>query len=414
MAGVTDFLFNGSPPPAVTTTSSSTTSLPQWWQDYAQGILSKANQLAATPYTPYPGPRQAPFSADQAQSFDLTKQNVGSYKPYYQAGQGALQQAATPFNQSTFNQFLSPYIGGVVDRIAQLGGRNLAENLLPAVNETFIGSGQFGGSRNAEFTRRALRDTNESILGQQAYALQGAQDAAMQGYNTAMNRTGQAGQALGTLGTAAQQAGIMDAAALNAAGQQQQQQTQGSLDLAYQDFLNQQNWPFNMLNFMKGSLSGINAPTSTTSVGQAPLAGSQYGSSPLATLGGALSLGNQLGSFLNGGASNLFNGIGSAVGSGIGALGSAANSIGNFIGNLFAYGGSARSHPRRRHYADGGMDRRAVNRGVLADWAAQRARSFAPRMGTPVGALGVARFAPMPVQTRMPALTYARPMMAVR
>jgi hypothetical protein len=56
--------------------------------------------------------------------------------------------------------------------------------LLPAVSDQFIKAGQFGGTRMGEFGSRALRDTQESVLNQQAQAAQsgafgGARDAIM-------------------------------------------------------------------------------------------------------------------------------------------------------------------------------------------------------------------------------------------
>ena len=76
-------------------------------------------------------------------------------------------------------KYMSPYQTGVMDVIAKQGARNLSENLLPAVSDQFIRAGQFGGSRMGEFGSRALRDTQESVLNQQA-------QLANQGYGQAL------------------------------------------------------------------------------------------------------------------------------------------------------------------------------------------------------------------------------------
>jgi hypothetical protein len=68
--------------------------------------------------------------------------------------------------------YMNPYNAAVTDRIAQLGARNLNEVLLPGVSDSFVRAGQFGSSRMGEFGARALRDTQDSILGQQSQALQ--------------------------------------------------------------------------------------------------------------------------------------------------------------------------------------------------------------------------------------------------
>jgi hypothetical protein len=114
------------------------------------------------------------LSALQSQAIGAAGSTPGAYQHYFGL-------AGKPLEQRT-QELMNPYIGNVVDRIAQLGQRNLTENLLPQVNATFTGSNTFGGSRNADFTARALRDVNESILGAQSQALQGgfsgAQNAA--------------------------------------------------------------------------------------------------------------------------------------------------------------------------------------------------------------------------------------------
>jgi hypothetical protein len=98
--------------------------------------------------------------------------------------------------------YMSPYTQQVTDRIAQLGQRNLSENLLPAVNKTFIGGGQFGSRRNSDFTNRAVRDANESILGQQAQALESGYKTAADIYGQDASRQLQGGLGLGQLTSA--------------------------------------------------------------------------------------------------------------------------------------------------------------------------------------------------------------------
>lgn len=288
MANFLDFLWNGSPPPSTTSKSTATTTLPAYYQDYQKGVLSKANAVAANPFQTFPGPRLAGFDPMQTQAYQGVAANQGNWKPALQQAQGLTQNAATPFDQGTFDQFKSPYITDVVNRIAQLGGRNLTENLLPGVNQTFTGSGQFGSSRHADFTNRAVRDANESILGQQATALQAAQDAAMGNYQTAMNRQLNAGQQLGALSQQGQQQGYLDTANLEAAGKAQQQQAQGNLDLGYQDFLEQRDWSKNQTDWLNNILKGQNVPTSTQRTETGP--GNVYGPSGLATLAGIGSL----------------------------------------------------------------------------------------------------------------------------
>ncbi len=121
-------------------------------------------------------------------------------------------QAASPFlgaASQTFpgavQDYMSPYTQQVTDRIAQLGERNLKENLLPSISDQFVRAGQFGSAQQRDVVGRALRDTNESVLGQQAQALEQGYGTAGQLFNQDQSRlAGLAGTA-GGLGTSQQQ-----------------------------------------------------------------------------------------------------------------------------------------------------------------------------------------------------------------
>jgi hypothetical protein len=96
-------------------------------------------------------------------------------------GQGALGQYAS-WNQNQQQQFMNPYTQNVVNEQARLSNQNLMENVLPGVNSTFAGAGQFGSSRNADFTNRAIRDQQTQLTGQQGQTLMNAQNQAGQQY----------------------------------------------------------------------------------------------------------------------------------------------------------------------------------------------------------------------------------------
>jgi hypothetical protein len=557
--GMLDFLFQGSPPESVKTYGETTTNVPTWYSDYTQGLISKANAIAAEPYQPYNQARIAPLERLQTQAYSQTEDLAGQYQPLmdmsqnaiYNAGMGSSVGAAAPyiqqalqfnpytaasgamgqasdligqsygdasalaqpyFNQANqltsqgtqsaagqatpyFNQanqftqqgaagtaglampflnqaamgtsaagaantaalaspymqqasqlsgqgaqtglggiqdYMNPYQDQVVDRIGQLGARNLRENLLPNIQDRAIQAGTFGGSRSGEAIGRALRDTQESTLAQQSAALQsgytqagqqlqadrarqlqaaqqqagfgqqeagmsaadfqrmlaasgqqaqigqsmaglssadqqrllaaGQQSAAMgqaaagltgadyqrmlagAGQQAAMGqaaaglegadltRMGQAGaqlgalgqmqgnlagaagtqqlqaaqqmgtlsnqdfarqlqsgQAMGALGQQTQQMGIQNIGALEAAGAGQQQQTQRSLDQAYQDFLNQRDYDRGNIGFLNAAVRGMQVPTSTSTESTGPA--SVYQPSPLSQFGSALATG---------------------------------------------------------------------------------------------------------------------------
>lgn len=132
-----------------------------------QNYFNKAGQLdvvgAGAPYV-----NQAATTTAQA----LSDKALNAAQPY-------LTAAAAP-STANISNYMNPYQQNVMDVIAKQGARNLSENLLPQVSDAFIKAGQFGGTRMGEFGSRALRDTQEAILKQQA-------DLANQGYLGALN-----------------------------------------------------------------------------------------------------------------------------------------------------------------------------------------------------------------------------------
>lgn len=369
-----DFLFNGAPPQSVTGSTASVTGLPDWYQEYLRGIAGKATEVAGQGYIQYPGEQVAGFTPDQRSSFDLTRQNVGQWQPYLGAATQVANQAlptATAFlgagaqygsnavdasgspaaplaavgaagqaNQSVggpaatwtsnWQQYMSPYTQSVVNEIARLGTRNLNENILPSINSSFIGSGGFGSTRNADLIGRGIRDTQTNISGLQSQALEqgygtsagifGSDAARRQAQeqlqaNTALgggqlvsgalnqwqqnlaNTNLSAGQLattgaqvgaaaadqsatrLGALGQLGQQLGYADAAALSTIGGQQQQLQQTADTAGYNNFLDQRNFNWSTLNNLNSVLRGMQLPASQTSVTNQPYG--NVGTSPL-------------------------------------------------------------------------------------------------------------------------------------
>ena len=147
-----------------------------------------------------------------------------------------------------------------MDQLAKRGARNLQENLLPAVSDSFIRAGQFGSSRMGDFGSRAVRDTQEAILAQQAELANTGYAQAMANRATDLTRQANLGQTvagiqqadvarqmgalsdLANLGAQRQALGYTDTAALEAAGAGQQQQMQRELTAAEKQFLDQQNF----------------------------------------------------------------------------------------------------------------------------------------------------------------------------
>jgi hypothetical protein len=151
----------------------------------------------------------------------------------------------------------------VVDLQKQEATRDYQKGL-GALNARAVGSGAFGGTRAALERAEAGRNLGTTLANIQATGSQNAFDKAqqaqqfgstlgLQGYGQGL----QAASALGQLGQTryGQQMGISDA--LARAGAVQQAQGQQALDLAYQDFVQQKQYPYQQLAFMSDMTRGL-------------------------------------------------------------------------------------------------------------------------------------------------------------
>jgi hypothetical protein len=231
------------------------TILPEWYTQYAQNVLSKAYSATSEPYQKYvsrdasgrevPIARIAGFQPEQEQAFGSYKSSMGEYKPYIEQSKQALGAGTGSFTTpGVAQQYMNPYIQNVVSGIGAMAGRNLYENILPAVNRTFVGGGTFGGSRSAEFTQRAIRDAQAAALEKQVGALTEGYDKAASLYGAEAARRLEAAPLYASLGEQTQAQRINELKGLEAIGLQRQGLAQTSADLAYEDFLAQRDYPY--------------------------------------------------------------------------------------------------------------------------------------------------------------------------
>jgi hypothetical protein len=223
------------------------------------------------------------------------------------AGQQYMGLATSPGAQQAF---MSPYMQNVVDvqrqeaiRNAQMG--NLAGNLGAARQ------GTYGGARQALAQSERERNLNQQLNQIQATGSQRAFEAAqqaqqfgsqlgLQGLQAGIGAAGQAAQTgatLGQLGIGQQQTDLARLQAQEQFGALGQRDRQAALDLAYQDFLAQQRYPYSQLGFMSDILrgSGNLAGTGGTALYQAPPSTGSQLLGLAANLGGAyLAGGNKL------------------------------------------------------------------------------------------------------------------------
>jgi hypothetical protein len=295
----------GGQQPAPASQTVTQTAIPEYARPYVESMLGKSEALTdinQNPYQSYGGQRIAGFNPVQERAF----QNVQNMQTAPQLNQGTALAGASGLgalgaganyqamatNPNATAAYMSPYMQNVVDvqkdeafRDAQI--RNLGSNLGSARQGTYGGARQLLGEQE--------RNRNlQTQLGQiQASGSQRAFDAAQQaqqfGTSAGLQGFGQAGQAASTLGNLGQlqygqQQGINQAQ--QQVGAIQQAQAQQGLDLGYQDFLKQRNYPYQQLAFQSDMLRGIPLSQSAQQIYTAPPStASQLGGLGMSALG---------------------------------------------------------------------------------------------------------------------------------
>lgn len=297
---------------------------PEWYGG-PQGILKShiedSRDLSKSKFQPYRGQRVAGFSPQQLASFNLAER-YAQPAPQYGQAQGAisgaigqdvygqnvqpyLEEGAAPAGQEDINQYLNPYRQEVLENIGRLGSRNLIENILPNVQNKFIGAGQYGSSQHQNLTNRAIRDTQEGISQAQANALHGGFGTALQAAQSQKGRQLEAGQlasqagerqagrqlqgaeALQNLAGAEQQQGLRGVAALNQVGGQQQQQEQNLLNVPYSEFKRELEYPFYRQAHLTSVINGLPSPGTSQFASEVnPVPPSAPQASPYSQFGG--------------------------------------------------------------------------------------------------------------------------------
>lgn len=331
--------------------SVSQSDLPAWYQAYTQNLGTQAMGIAqANNMQPLPAQSVAGFNQDQIAAFDKVRGNQGAWQapmqqsaalssqiapttakfvdyaqgavgapamttgeaiqPWAQGAQDAVSGNAQDWT-SNVSKYMSPYTTNVVDNIARLGKRNFENNIMPGVNSSMIGSGQFGSTRNADILSRAAVEAANDITGQQSNALQSGYtgaanifatdanraqqqqkmqsdaalsggnlmqgalsgdaariqnqgklqaDTALSGANTAISGMNTGADNLGALGQSYQTMANTDAQSLLNIGNQQQQHQQGALTTAYQNAQAARQDPWTQLSNATGVINGVQLP----------------------------------------------------------------------------------------------------------------------------------------------------------
>lgn len=258
-------------------------------------MYGKAEDIAADPYKGYGGDMLAGFTPEQKQSFAAYQSGIGTGAP-------ALNQAvntmtgltgATPNNiqahtvGNTLQDYLNPYTDQVINQsiIGMDKGRQLAMNQMAS---DATAAGAFGGSRHGVAEAETNKNYFDSLSSMISKQKQAGYGQAMEQYMSdlgqltdvdtlnqqaqlkGMGMQGQAAQLLAGLSGQQRDQTFGDAQVLGDIGAEQQSMNQAEMDLAYQQFLEELNYPKDQLTTLQSAfgqtpLQGMTTTTTTQS-----------------------------------------------------------------------------------------------------------------------------------------------------
>lgn len=301
------------------------TEIPEWVSAGGQTLFQQAASLAKSPYPAYQAPRIASYDGSkltpaEQEAARILQDDAGAYKPYIdEAGARALklgqgynamsteQLMGSPLTMEQAKPFMDIYQQAVDPAVAEI--QRQMEQKQISDRAKAVGSGAFGGSRQylgemmgASEAARQSGDLRKragveglGFAAQQVEADRQARFAAEQAQRGAFEtqesaRTGAVSQ-IASFAPAIQGLQQQAASGMISSGEAQRSLDQMALDLAYADFVEQREYPFQMVNYAMGALKGVPYETTQTSLQQ----GQQYIQTPSVygqTIGGLGALGS--------------------------------------------------------------------------------------------------------------------------
>ena len=274
-----------------------------------QTAQTAAQTAASAPLQQYGGPQVAGFTPDQLQAFQTVAGTAGAQQPYLNTASTDINNSTTPlwngvqqFSPSAVQNYESPYTSNVLNT-TMAAENNQDQQQQQALQGQAISSGAWGGDRSAV--------AQAQLAGQQDIA-NNATNAGIEntGYNTALGEfntqqqaqlganeansylNSQAGFGNINLAQNAVSIPIEQASAQAGTGAQEQALGQSVLNVPYEQFLQQQAYPFQTSQFETSAAEGLGPGQGSTGTASSTAPGASTASQ---VGGGLLGAGSLLG-----------------------------------------------------------------------------------------------------------------------
>lgn len=240
-------------------------------------VNATAEKAAATPFQQYstdPNAFVSPLTQQQQTGISGVNQYANAAQPAYGAAMQGTAQAFQGYNAPNYaagvQGYMNPYLQNAMGATAaQL--QNINQQQQQQLLGQGISQGAFGGDRG-KVAQAALMNQQNLATGNVLanMANQGYQSAA-QNYLTGLGQQGSLANQFGNLGLGAQTAGLAGAQAQIGAGTLGQQTNQAGLSALYNQFQQQQAYPFQTAQFLANIAEGTGALSGSTTTTTQPM-----------------------------------------------------------------------------------------------------------------------------------------------
>lgn len=240
-------------------------------------VNARAETTAQQPFQQYsqdPSAFVAQLNPQQQQGISNINQQAMAAQPAYQAAMRGTAGAYGGFTPEGYQQgvqgYMSPFLQNAMGSTAAYLANQQAQQRQELLGKT-IAQGAFGGDRG-KIAQAALAGQQNLATGQTLgqMAQQGYQDAA-RNYMAGLGQQGALAAQMGALGAGAQQAGLQGAQAQIGAGTLGQQTEQAGKTALYNQFLQQQAYPFQVAQFLANIAMGTGALSGSTTTTTQPM-----------------------------------------------------------------------------------------------------------------------------------------------
>ena len=266
--------------------TTATTNYPDWYNRLQQANLLRAGEAAFEEYQPYGGPRQALAGPSQREAREGFSGLASIAAPSYTEALEQARLGATQLAGADITPFMSPFQQAVTD-VALREARRQGDIQRKELASQATRAGAFGGSRQGLQQAEAERNIQKNLADIQATGSQRAYESALAQLVADRSAAAKAAPQLAALGSGLQQTLTTGFKEAELAGERERAERQGALDIAYQDFLTQRQYPLAQASGLQSLLGGATVPGATLSstFGQPPSVAGQIGGLGLTGLG---------------------------------------------------------------------------------------------------------------------------------